>query len=140
MTTARPLTSAQLLRHAYALIEDPPAVFAARWPRAVALLARQALEATLAELWTKRGVKIGWATERAQLLCLPHVISDRTLSADAVVAWNALSEAAHQHPYDLPPTAGELAGWLSTVDVLRRAVDAIPAIGTGSAVPGAPAR
>ena len=128
---AAPLTPKQLLQHAYDLIEDPPAVFAGRWPRAVALLARQALEAALAELWTKRGVKIGWASERAQLLCLPHVIGDRDLSADTVVAWNGLSEAAHQHPYALPPTAGDLAGWLDTVDALRRAVDAIPALPSG---------
>ncbi len=131
MTVAAALTARQLLAHAYGLIEDPPAVFAARWPRAVALLARQALEAALAELWTKRGVKIGWASERAQLLCLPHVIGDHELSADTVVAWNGLSEASHQHPYALPPTAGDLAGWLDTVDALRRAVDAIPAIGLG---------
>jgi len=138
VTAAPALTPKQLLWHAYSLIEDPPPVFAARWPRAVALLARQALEAALAELWTKRGVKIGWASERAQLLCLPHIIGDRDLSADTIVAWNGLSEAAHQHPYALAPTAGELAGWLDTVDALRRAVDAIPASAPGSAERAAP--
>jgi len=123
VSQAAVLTPRQLLQHAYGLIEDPPAVFAARWPRAVALLARQALEASLEELWTKRGVKIAWASERAQLLCLPVALGDRRLAADAAVAWSGLSRACHQHPYDLPPTAGELTGWLETVDALRRAVE-----------------
>ena len=117
------LTPKQLLQHAYGLMEDPPPVFAARWPRAVALLARQALEASLEELWTKRDVKIAWASERAQLLCLPAALGDRRLAADAAVAWVGLSSACHQHPYDLPPTAGELTGWLETVDELRRSVE-----------------
>jgi hypothetical protein len=120
------LTSKQLLAHAYGLLDDPPPVFASRWPRAVALLARQALETSLAELWAKRAVKIGWARERSQLICLPAVIGDRGLAADATLAWNGLSGACHQHPYNLPPTVGELAGWLETVDRLRRAVDAVP--------------
>ena len=139
MTSQVALTPRQLLQHAYRLIEDPPPVFAARWPRAVALLARQALEATLEQLWARRGVRVGWATERAQLLCLSLVLTDRRLAADTALAWGALSEACHQHPYDLPPTAGELVTWLDTVDELRRAVDAIPAIGTGSVDRGAPA-
>jgi hypothetical protein len=116
----------ELLQHAYALIDDPPRVFQARWPRAVALLARQALEASLQNLWLKRDVKVGWASERAQLLCLPVVLGNARLAADTTLAWNALSEASHQHAYDLPPTAGELTGWLDTVDELRRAVDRIP--------------
>jgi hypothetical protein len=121
------LTAKALVRHAYAVLEDPPPALAGRWPRAVALLARQALEASLSELWSKRALKVGWATERAQLLCLPSVLSDRRLAADATLAWNALREACHAHPYDLPPTAGELAAWLESVDALRLAVDAIPA-------------
>jgi hypothetical protein len=120
---AETLTPKQLLQDAYGLIEDPPAAFAARWPRAVALLARQALEASLEELWIKRGVKIAWATERVQLLCLPAALGDRRLAADAAVAWAGLSRACHQHPYDLPPTTGELSGWLGTVDELRRVVE-----------------
>ena len=121
---ATPLTAKQLLVHAYAVLEDPPRALAGRWPRAVALLARQALEASLNALWSKREVRIGWASERSQLLCLAQVLGDRRLAADIALAWNALSEACHQHPYDLSPTAGELATWLDTVDSLRRAVDA----------------
>jgi hypothetical protein len=122
-----PLGPKQLLAHAYGVLDDPPPVLAGRWPRAVALLGRQALETSLDELWTKRDAKVGWASERSQLLCLSYVLGNRVLAADATLAWNALSEACHQHPYDLPPTAGELAGWLGIVDELRRAVDALPA-------------
>jgi len=119
------LTPAQLVAHAHGLLAEPPAVYASRWPRAVALLTRQALEASLNELWAKRRVPMGWANERTQLLFLPHVLGDRRLAADTALAWNSLSEACHQHPYDLPPTAGELAAWLGTVDELRQAVDRV---------------
>ena len=118
-----PLTPKQLLEHAYSLLDDPPRVLTGRWPRAAALLARQALEATLRQLWAARHIRIGWASERAQLLSLPLVLGDRRLAADAALAWSSLSRACHQHPYDLSPTAGELAGWLDTCDELRRAVD-----------------
>jgi hypothetical protein len=116
------LTPKQLLEHAYAVLDEPPAALAGRWPRAVALLGRQALEGSLDQLWQARNVKIGWATERAQLLCLATVLGDRRLAADAALAWSGLSGACHQHPYDLGATAGELAAWLGTVDELRRAV------------------
>ena len=101
-------------------------MFATRWPRAVALLARQALEHSLEDLWTKRDVKAGWATERSQLLCLPQVLGNDVLSAETALAWNSLSAACHQHAYDLSPTAAELTSWLDTVDELRRAVDRLP--------------
>jgi hypothetical protein len=121
---ATSLTAKQLLVHAYGVLEDPPTALTGRWPRAVALLGRQALETSLADLWAKRDVKIGWASERSQLLCLPQVLGNRRLAEDTTLAWNGLSEACHQHAYNLPPTAGELAGWLEIVDDLRRAVDA----------------
>ena len=126
MARATPLTPRELVAHACAVLDEPPKALAGRWPRAVALLARQALEASLAELWAKRNVKAGWATERAQLLCLPFVLGDRRLAADAMLAWASLSDACHQHPYDLSPTASELAGWLDTVEELRRSVEALP--------------
>ncbi len=119
---AAPMTPARLLEYAYSLLDDAPAGFAGRWPRAVALLGRQALEGTLNQLWQARRVKIGWANERVQLLCLPVILGNRRLAADAALAWSGLSGACHQHPYDLAPTAGELAAWLDTVDELRRAV------------------
>jgi len=72
---------------------------------------------------------VGWATERAQLLCLRQALADQRVAADATLAWNLLSEACHAHPYDLPPTAGELATWLEAVDALRRAIEAVPATG-----------
>jgi hypothetical protein len=128
---AAPLTPKALLVHAYNVLESPPKPLAGRWPRAVALLARQALEGSLADLWTKREPKIGWASERSQLLCLPQILGNRRLAADTTLAWNALSEACHQHPYDLPPTAGELAAWLDIVDALRRTVEATPARTSG---------
>ncbi len=120
--TGGAMPASDLLRYAHDVLDEPPAGLAGRWPRAVALLARQALEATIEELWAARDVRIGWASERSQLLCLAQVLGDRRLAADATVAWAGLSRACHQHPYDLAPTAGELSGWLATVDELRQAV------------------
>lgn len=120
------LTAKELVAHAYGVLDDPPRVLEGRWPRAVAFLARQALELSLAELWQKRALKMGWASERAQLLCVEPVLGDAAVAAGATLAWNALSEACHAHPYDLPPTAGELAIWLEAVDSLRRSIDAMP--------------
>jgi hypothetical protein len=128
------LTSKRLLEHAYAVLDDPPPVLVGRWPRAVALLARQALETTVDDFWRAREVRIGWASERAKLLCLPVALGNRRLAAEASLAWSGLSRAAHQHPYDLSPTAGELAAWLDTVDELRRAVDAHGPRSVGSTV------
>ena len=99
---------------------------AGRWPRAVAILCRQALEGSVEELWRSRGVNLGWANERAQMLCLPAFLGDPDLAARAYAAWSSLSRACHQHAYDLSPTGGELAGWLETVDEVRRAVEKQP--------------
>jgi hypothetical protein len=126
------LTSKALLDHAHAVLDSPAGVLKGRWPRAVALLARQALETSLTELWQKRDVRMGWATERAQLLCVHPVLGDAAVAAGATLAWNALSRACHAHPYDLPPTAVELGAWLEAVEGLCRAVDAIPARPAGA--------
>jgi hypothetical protein len=121
-----PMTPGELLGRAHDLLTSAPASMAGRWPRAVAILCRQALEGSVEELWRSRGVHLGWANERAQMLCLPAYLGDPGLAARAYAAWSSLSRACHQHAYDLSPTGGELAGWLATVDEVRRAVEKQP--------------
>ena len=90
------------------------------WPRATALLARQALEGALDDFWKVRASGMEHCSMKAQLLCLPHYLGDEELAERASYAWAALSGACHQHPYELPPTEAELLGWLATVQELVR--------------------
>lgn len=57
---------------------------------------------------------------RAQLLCLRQYLEDPPLARDFDATWIALSHACHYHPYELPPTSGELVGWQERVDAATR--------------------
>jgi hypothetical protein len=119
VTLAGP-SSRQLLSAADDLLSEPSLSWAGRWPRAVALLTRQALERSMQELWDVKAPSTSGASGRAQLLCL-RLYVDPDLARRAAWTWSALSRACH-HSYDLPPTAGELGDWLETVDELCRTV------------------
>lgn len=113
-----------LLAAASELLAAPVPAMSGRWPRAVALLTRQAIEGTLSDLW--RGLRPGVerVTMRAQLLVLRHTIGPQ-LASRAEYAWAATSRACHQHPFELLPTSQELAAWLEIArdldaDVRRR--------------------
>lgn len=96
------------LATARGLLEKPDAKTAGIWSRAGALLARQALEETLDAFWRNKGLRLDTLSTRAQLICLPRYLDDGRLAADVSHAWAALTRACHHHPYELPPTAGEL--------------------------------
>ena len=86
------------------------------WPRAAALLTRQALEEALAKLWesTYPGMEeSSWST---QLACLPEVLSDPSLIAEVRSSWASLSRACHHHHYELGPTAAELERWIQQTE------------------------
>ena len=107
----------ELLAAARQLLERPEAGTAGVWPRAAALLGRQALELLLAELWQRRAPGTEEASMRAQLICLPRYL-DAALAGRVAYAWGALSDACHQHAYELAPTAPELRRWLHVVEEL----------------------
>jgi hypothetical protein len=94
---------------------------AGRWPRAVALLARQAIEGSLFDLWRAIHPGVEASPMRAQLLVLRHEVTT-SLAAEAEYAWAALSRACHHHPYELVPTAEELGQWLEAADDVDREV------------------
>ena len=100
------------------LYSDPET--AGLWPRAAALLARQALEIGLDEFWEGHAPGVQNASARAQLLCLPTYCLPTYMGAltarKADHAWEALSRACHHHPYELAPTAAELYSWIEDVD------------------------
>ena len=93
------------------------------WPRASALLACRALEATVSRLWERRTLDLQDRSMRVQLICLRTYLGDADLAARAGHAWSALSRACHHHPYELAPTAAELRGWLAVVEELIQKAD-----------------
>jgi len=107
------MTPAELLAAANDLMQRPDTLIAGIWPRAAALLARQALEAAMAELWASQpqAAERSSRSMRSQLLCLTAYLDPGPASRAAYV-FAALSRACHYHPYELAPTAAELTGWL----------------------------
>ena len=121
------MTPAEILAAARNLLERTDPTTAGLWPRATALLARQALEGALDDFWKVRAPGMEQCSMKAQLLCLPYYFqapktpgpqdrSEAHLAERVSYAWAGLSGACHQHPYELPPTSAELLGWLGTVE------------------------
>ena len=122
------LDQSSLVTVARDLLERADPMTAGIWPRATALLARQALEATLDDLWRLRAPGLEQCSARAQLLCLPFYLhGDEELAEKVCYAWAGLSRACHQHPYELAPTSSELVGWLATVEQLVARVRSVGA-------------
>ena len=113
------MTSAEILEQATGLLNHPTAETAGLWPRATAVLARQALEAGLHEALSEKILGIQTAPVRVQLLCLQSYLEDTETAHEVNLAWWALSQACHHLSYELPPTAPELE---ALIDVVRRFV------------------
>jgi hypothetical protein len=113
------VTPADLLAAARDVLNRPAPATIGGWPRAVALLTRQALEKAVAEYWkvSPTTAGLGSCPMRTQLTCLPTYL-DHRLAHDVNYVWAALSSACHYHPYDLAPTAAELSGWIDSVTAL----------------------
>jgi hypothetical protein len=109
------VTPAEILALAETLLERADPKTAGLWPRAAALLTRQALEQALDECWRAKSLPLDTTPTRIQLICLREYLDDQAQASDVSHAWSALSGACHHHPYEIAPTAGELRGWLETV-------------------------
>lgn len=91
------------------------------WPRAAALVIRQALEhAVEARLVAVHGPFIERPSFTAQLVALRSVVDDE-LAREVAWAWVALSQATHAHGYGIGPTRGELMRWYATAERLAAA-------------------
>src|SRR6266508_3728525 len=77
------VTPTDLLNAARTMVTQSRPGTAGLWPRAAALLGRQALEAALDELWSRTHPGLERASMRCQLLCLPIVLTDRELAGRA---------------------------------------------------------
>ena len=107
----------ELLGMARQLLDRASPDTAGLWPRAAALLGRQALEMAVDDFWVARRIPLESCPTRQQLICLREYLDDADLAGRVHHAWNALSRACHQHPYELAPTLGELRGWMDCVGV-----------------------
>ena len=106
-----------MLASARDLLQRPDPHTAGIWPRATALLVRQALEGVLDDFWRRRAPGLEKCSMKAQLLCLPSYLrTDGDLPARVSYAWSGLSQACHHHAYELPPAADELAAWVETIE------------------------
>lgn len=114
---------ADLLTTARQLLDRASPDTAGLWPRAAALLARQALELAVDNYWAARGIPLDSCPTLPQLICLREYLGDDDLAGRVHHAWNALSQACHHHPYELAPTVEELNSWITVVeaftDILR---------------------
>lgn len=111
-----------LLRAALALLDVPEPDTDTVWPRAAAVLIRQAIEATLDAYWKTRLPAMRYASVAEQWLALPAYLGHAPAIPAAEYAWSALSEACHHRAYDVGLTETELRGHLRAADDLRRLV------------------
>jgi hypothetical protein len=119
-----PGDAGELLATASGLLRRADPDTAGLWPRASALLALQALEASLAQLWRRHDLAFRSGSLPTQLICLRSYLDQAPLAARAGHAWSALRRACHHHPYELAPTAAELESWLGVVEELAGKVAA----------------
>ena len=110
------LATREMLYRAIDLLERPTSETAGLWPRATAVLARQALERALTDTLSAEVAGIQKAPVKAQLLCLRIFLEDTTTADEVNLAWWALSRACHHLSYELPPTAAELRALIDVVD------------------------
>lgn len=102
------MTPSELRAAARALIDEPPSDLAGVWPRAAALLGRQAIEA---EINAALPDGLQRCSMRAKLACLAE-LGDADEAARAALSWATLSAVTHQRGYDLAPVIEELRPWL----------------------------
>lgn len=87
------------------------------WPRAAALLTRQAVEDAMTRVLAARAPGAERCANRPRLLCLREYVPDE-LAERASFLWATLSRACHHHPYELSPTSDEVNGWIEDTDML----------------------
>lgn len=121
-----------LLETADRLLKDVVPGTRGLWPRAVALVARAALEVELDGYWAQVQPEVAAAPTRSQLLLLPSY-AGADVARDAVDAWYSLSRGSHHHAYELAPTAQELRDWVGMVQRVEAALSTTPSPSTADA-------
>src|SRR5687767_8373605 len=106
------MTPDQLLTAATGLVADDSSSV---WPRAGALLARQALEEAVEQFYRTKSPGLEECSGRVQFICLQWFV-DRAVAHEAQQVWAELSRACHVHAYELAPTGHELERWIARVE------------------------
>lgn len=123
------MNATELLAAARELVDRADAATAGMWPRAAALLARQSLEAAMAELWLAKQPAVGSCSMRAQLLSLSTALTAPSAVRRARHAYSVLSRACHHFAYELAPSADELRAWIDEVEhVIEACLEATPSV------------
>ena len=110
-----PVTPAVLLEVARQLCASPNWSVQPWTTRAVALLARQAVEMWLLEYWDATAPGVAGASRKAQLLLLNANLPEDA-AAEAHATWSQLSHACHHRAFDLEPTTAQVLHWISQVE------------------------
>jgi len=87
------------------------------WPRGCAFLVRMELEEWVRSHSVTLDENLANASMRSQLMCLGQTVQEDQ-AVRATYSWHRLSEACHQHAYELAPTVGELRFLLDEVQSL----------------------
>ena len=112
----------ELLAAATALLDDPAEDTETVWPLGAAVLIRQAIEATVADVWQRVAPAMRQASWAEQFASLPAYLGRAPELAAADHAWAALSSACHQRGYDVGLTHGELRAHHATALAFARLV------------------
>lgn len=110
--------SGGMLVEARRLIDRGSPALRGVWPRAAALLARQALEEAVAAYWRSRTPAMVGVSARVQHICLAAQLGDRDAASEVAYVWSALSDACHHRSYELGPTEEELRYLCDRVEAL----------------------
>jgi hypothetical protein len=113
------VTDVDPLVAAHFVVERQSALPPGVWPRAAALLARQALEIELERFWLGREPRMNAARMRSQLTALARFARPPEVAREVRFVWAQLSRACHVGPYHLTPTSAELLRWIDVVQRFR---------------------
>lgn len=106
--TATPMSPTELLAASDHLADHAAFLSPTLLARTRALLIRQAIEATMARVWSAKADRLLGVPFTTQLLCLREYVSDTRLADDVAQAWARLSRACHHGGYASVPATGEL--------------------------------
>lgn len=88
-------------------------------------LARSAMEEVIDNLLVAADLHPGeWASARSKLTCLEVAYEDSAIPGKVQYAWSRLSDACHQHAYQLSPTYSETKHLVELVRSVSPAITA----------------
>jgi len=122
------LDAGAVLAQARSLLQHPKVGMESTWPRAAALLGRQALEEGIDAVLIAEVPPIDdleGERMRPRLVCLGELV-DHEEAHEAAWLWSRFSFACHHHPYELAPIAAELTEWIDRTDAFLQRAHARP--------------